>query len=192
MNLGENIKKARNKKRLTQKQLALELNVTPITIQNYENNRRKPSIDTIGKIAEILDVDFFELINNIEIEVNTPVTPEFERQEKIDSIVLSVEKHIAIKKWVKNTGLDEIFQNVLDNNIDLQNLRNNIEILGNYERDEFKRINDIPLDSFNMESNVISSKYQSTYIENIKNKILLILNLEETKLLNIIKNNPHK
>ncbi|EDK33891.1 helix-turn-helix domain-containing protein [Clostridium kluyveri] len=56
MNIGENIKRIRTQKGLTQKELAKSIHVTPTTIQNYENNRRKPSVDTLDKIAKVLGV----------------------------------------------------------------------------------------------------------------------------------------
>lgn len=62
MEIGENIKKFRNIKGLTQKQLAKELKVTPITIQNYENNRRKPDFVVLNDIAGILDCKLYDLL----------------------------------------------------------------------------------------------------------------------------------
>lgn len=56
MGLGQNIKAARKKAGLTQKQLAEKIGVAPITIQQYENGSREPRIATIGKIADALDV----------------------------------------------------------------------------------------------------------------------------------------
>lgn len=63
MNLGENIKRYRKNKKLTQKQLADKLQVSSITIQNYENNRREPSLEMLNKLAAILGCtvsDFLE------------------------------------------------------------------------------------------------------------------------------------
>lgn len=61
INLGKRIKEFRKIRGLTQKQLAEKLGVTTITIQNYENNRREPNIETIGKIANILNTTASEL-----------------------------------------------------------------------------------------------------------------------------------
>ncbi|AZV58384.1 helix-turn-helix transcriptional regulator [Clostridium sp. AWRP] len=62
MNVGENIKKFRTKKGLTQKELAQSINVTTTTIQNYENNRRNPTIKVLSNIALSLDVQLSDLI----------------------------------------------------------------------------------------------------------------------------------
>ena len=63
MNLGENIKSNRLKKKLTQKKLAETIGVSTITIQNYENNRREPNIETLLLIAKALEVPVSELLN---------------------------------------------------------------------------------------------------------------------------------
>lgn len=62
LNLGENIKRYRKNKKLTQKQLADKLQVSSITIQNYENNRREPSIAMLNKLAAILDCTVADLL----------------------------------------------------------------------------------------------------------------------------------
>lgn len=64
MNISDMIKKSRKDKGLTQKQLAEILNVSTITIQNYENNRRKPNIDTINQIAIALAVPLSTLLGD--------------------------------------------------------------------------------------------------------------------------------
>ena len=64
MDLGLKIKNARKNKGLTQKQLAQILGVSVITIQNYENSRRNPSVDVLKKISEILDVNTSVLLND--------------------------------------------------------------------------------------------------------------------------------
>lgn len=61
MNVAENIKKFRKEKNLTQKELASKLGVTSTTVQNYENERRKPDINTLNKIANILGVTINDL-----------------------------------------------------------------------------------------------------------------------------------
>lgn len=68
MNIGSNLKIIRNRKQLTQKQLAEMIEVSTITIQNYENNRREPKMDTLNKIAETLNISVNELLNYEELE----------------------------------------------------------------------------------------------------------------------------
>lgn len=72
--IGKNLKQLRIEKDLTQKELANMLMVSTITIQNYENNRRQPNIETLNKIANALNVNVSELISdkaNLQISTNT-------------------------------------------------------------------------------------------------------------------------
>ncbi|WP_288326603.1 helix-turn-helix domain-containing protein [uncultured Clostridium sp.] len=76
MSLGENIKNARKNKKITQNELATNLNVTTRTIQNYESNNRTPSIEILNKIAEYLSVNIADLIaNNNKIRINKDGVP---------------------------------------------------------------------------------------------------------------------
>lgn len=62
MNIGNNIKNIRNQNHLTQKQLAEIIEVSTVTIQNYENNRREPNIQTLNKISTALEVSVSTLL----------------------------------------------------------------------------------------------------------------------------------
>lgn len=56
MNTGENIKHARINAGLTQKQLANAIGISEIAIRKFEANDRKPKLETLLKIASILNV----------------------------------------------------------------------------------------------------------------------------------------
>lgn len=62
MSLGENIRKARLTKSLTQKGLGDLLFVTAQAVSRWENNEVEPSIDMLKTIAEKLEVGLEELI----------------------------------------------------------------------------------------------------------------------------------
>ncbi|MDL2310981.1 helix-turn-helix domain-containing protein [Peptostreptococcaceae bacterium OttesenSCG-928-C18] len=55
--LHDRLKQLRNKKNLTQKDLAKELNITKAAISNYERGRRKPEYETLKKISDFFGVD---------------------------------------------------------------------------------------------------------------------------------------
>lgn len=62
MTLGERLKKARNNKNISLKELSELLNergnkVAISTISNWENNRNKPDVDTIFDLCSILNVE---------------------------------------------------------------------------------------------------------------------------------------
>lgn len=62
MPVGENIKMYRNNLGLTQKQLAEKCSISESAIKYYESNRRNPKIETLNKIADVLQVSLDDLI----------------------------------------------------------------------------------------------------------------------------------
>ncbi len=73
--VGKNIKKFREKKKVTQDEMAQALFVTRQAISNWENGKTEPDIDTLQKIADYLKVTMEELIygekKKGEIYINT-------------------------------------------------------------------------------------------------------------------------
>lgn len=66
MVLGENIKKIREEKGMTQKELADKCNIIYQTIGKYERNLLKPKLETLNKIANALEVPIFTLLDDEE------------------------------------------------------------------------------------------------------------------------------
>lgn len=66
---GLRLKKLREKKNLTQAQVAQRLNMHKSTIFNYESNYRKPSIDTIVLLSRFYNVstDYLLGVDNTKI-----------------------------------------------------------------------------------------------------------------------------
>lgn len=56
------LKEAREKKSIKQSEIAKILDTTQQTISSYENGLRKPSLDRLVELAQILDVSLDELI----------------------------------------------------------------------------------------------------------------------------------
>lgn len=65
MTLGQNIKKYRKEKNMTQAQLARKIDSTDSAITRYETNTREPSIDILNKIAAALGVTIGKLVGDI-------------------------------------------------------------------------------------------------------------------------------
>lgn len=61
MGFPEKLKSLRREKNISQKILAAKLDFSYTTISNYENGRNEPSISTLIRIADILDVSLDEL-----------------------------------------------------------------------------------------------------------------------------------
>ena len=63
INIGENIKKYRNEKRLSQEDLAKKSGVKYTTLTKIETGViRKPSVFAVSKIAKALDVSIEDLL----------------------------------------------------------------------------------------------------------------------------------
>lgn len=58
---GKRIRQLRRSRDLTQEELADLVSVSAEFISNLERGVNAPSFDTLEKLAEALDVDFFEL-----------------------------------------------------------------------------------------------------------------------------------
>jgi len=68
MNIGEQIKYMRKKRKITQNQLAEMTGIHPVTIRKYETDRLQPKKEQVDKIADALSVSplaFGEFNNNV-------------------------------------------------------------------------------------------------------------------------------
>lgn len=66
MSIGDNIKKYRTEKQISQEKLAVKLDISSRTLQSYESNKTSPTFDALKKIAVELDIPFYKLIENDE------------------------------------------------------------------------------------------------------------------------------
>ncbi|MDP4085671.1 MAG: helix-turn-helix transcriptional regulator [Bacillota bacterium] len=60
--IGHNIKSYREKRNMTQQQLALKIRVGITTIEKYETGELIPSTQTILKLSTVLDIPASELL----------------------------------------------------------------------------------------------------------------------------------
>ncbi|EUJ33643.1 DNA-binding protein [Listeria floridensis FSL S10-1187] len=65
MNFGEKLISLRKKNRLTQKELAKKIGVTPSTISKYENSTHRPPIFMLAKLAETLGTTTDFLLDDV-------------------------------------------------------------------------------------------------------------------------------
>lgn len=61
MDIGKRIKQERKNKKLTQEELADIIGVSGISIRKYESEDRKPSLEILLKISDVLDIPIKEL-----------------------------------------------------------------------------------------------------------------------------------
>ncbi|MDN3583833.1 helix-turn-helix domain-containing protein [Mucilaginibacter flavus] len=112
MNIGEQIKKTRTAKNLSQKEVALALEMDQAQFSRIENGKTDPSFSTIEKIAQALGVELVELVNADDIfkEVNSYDKSIFEKlalvdqlEEKEKSAFFSILDALVSKKRLKDT-----------------------------------------------------------------------------------------
>ncbi len=84
--VGENIKKSREKKGLSQENLADALNVTRQTVSSWETGRTEPDLDTLHRIAQVLEVTVEELIYSHRLKEPTVIQQVIERQETKETV----------------------------------------------------------------------------------------------------------
>ncbi len=113
--IGLKIKEARKNKKITQTELADKIGVSKHTIAKYEQSQRIPNLETITKIVDILEIDFWEVMPNLNVELE-PV----DRNEEDLKFGELVQKKVEIKKilseWAgKNyysRDLNNLFRNI--------------------------------------------------------------------------------
>lgn len=73
MNYGENIKKIRKEKGLTQKQLGKKLGISQAAIGQFESNKTNPKMETLRRIANALEVDLWEIVELEQMDEDTRI-----------------------------------------------------------------------------------------------------------------------
>lgn len=68
MNAGSFIKKIRELKGLSQKEVALASKMDPAHYSRIENGKTDPSFSVVERIANVLEVDLTELFNNNDLK----------------------------------------------------------------------------------------------------------------------------
>ena len=102
MDLGEKIQSIRKSKNITQEELADKIGVKRSVISKYENNSVSISIETLSKIAKVLDVSiqsFFESEIPLETTANflkyaTENNVELVRKPTFDERVMNAFKQV--------------------------------------------------------------------------------------------------
>ena len=92
MTVGENIRRIRKEKGLTQNQLGELCGLADSAIRRYENGGANPKFETLRKIANALDISIGEIDPNVKDLANDLARKEIQRQirEINDSTDLSV------------------------------------------------------------------------------------------------------
>lgn len=67
MNFAERLKKMRAEKGLSQAELGKLINVSAVTVCNYENGKIKPFVNTQIQLAKVLGITVEELMKETEV-----------------------------------------------------------------------------------------------------------------------------
>lgn len=136
MNIGKKIKKYRKLKKLTQKQLANQIEISEMSIRRYERGERQPTVDVLNLIANALDIDTSELLVSPEdySEDIRPFVPAslYKGKEYTDNLfdeLLSIEKQIRL--YEDNADFNSLI-NGFSNYIEL--LKNKISKIEEYHK----------------------------------------------------------
>lgn len=92
MSLGDNIRKLRKEKKMTQQQLADALGVMPAAISKYEQDAVSPTADRLKQIACVLGVDINELLADNESPKKYKAADLFIGSGKVVNTILEEEK----------------------------------------------------------------------------------------------------
>ena len=63
MNFGDNLRTLLEERNMTQKELAVHLNIAPSTLGSYVQNTREPDFATLKSLAKYFDVSIDYLLN---------------------------------------------------------------------------------------------------------------------------------
>jgi len=66
MSLGTKLRELRNEKKLSQTQIAVELDVSQTAYGKWESDQTKPGIDNLLKISEFYEKDIYDLLDEKE------------------------------------------------------------------------------------------------------------------------------
>lgn len=72
MMLGDRLRELRNKKKLTQEELAEKIGVTRGTYAHYEINKRQPDYETLKKLSDYFNVSLDYLITGEDGQIPSP------------------------------------------------------------------------------------------------------------------------
>ena len=64
MSFGENLRSLIEERNMTQKELAMQLNIAPSTMGSYVQNTREPDFATLKLLANYFDVSIDYLLDN--------------------------------------------------------------------------------------------------------------------------------
>lgn len=173
MTIGDNIKRYRKENKMTQTELANKLSKSLRTIQKYESNDIKPSIDTIRDISKILNVpissiivtdylkyDNFtkELFGNVNYsDLNDKDKENIKELLKVNTRLNSLLDKGELHKYMDGKKIEKIYKSYIDDieakhKIEIEYYKTMLEL----EREKYKHLDDIYNDLQNNFNKILS------------------------------------
>lgn len=112
MTIGEGIKKARKKASLSQSQLAKRLGVTQSMIAQYECGNRHPKYETLKKICEALEVNFYDFMDDILLTVSDEEISNMDTEKKYLLAKMDYSKSMNLKEKESEKRIHFITQEI--------------------------------------------------------------------------------
>jgi len=102
MNISQNIRKIRENKSLSQKEVAITMGIAPTQYSRLENSKANPTVDTLVKIAQALDVSVDSIINGEDDPLNEVNIKDKSLIEKVKMInTLPEEEKNVVQKVIE-------------------------------------------------------------------------------------------
>jgi transcriptional regulator with XRE-family HTH domain len=112
LSFGELIQRARKDRGWTQEQLADRLGIPLDSVRNWEQDHRRPRVDAVGKIVEMLDIPFGDLLAAFQV----PVGEKAARKLSLN--------HELLKHWHKADREErELFRSYLEQRAESRSFR---------------------------------------------------------------------
>ena len=110
MSVGENIKRIRKERHLSQRELGEKLGISQQMVGQYENNPTPPKLETVQKIATALDVPVYILDDRIKYTTNhEKLSQIFNSTDSVDvtaveSLLAKIQDDYEKGMFEKNSG----------------------------------------------------------------------------------------
>ncbi len=127
MEIGDSIRIYRKKAGLSQKELAHLSGLSETVINNYENGRRKPKLETIVKIASALHTEVYCLLDPCEKNINEFIFNLSETYKGFTAYLAAAGYSVTYYSQDVYGSEDEIIKKVFEHELDRSQLQNIFE-----------------------------------------------------------------
>lgn len=160
MNFNEKLKELRKQKGYSRKELATKADLSPITIEKYEQGSREPTVEYAERLAEALNVEPIELIQTLK-SYKSFGDYIFQKQLSREESLMNLSKDINAYPDEFFFDLQRLF-NILDVNVQK-------EFSENYESETAKRLHKLVLEYISLIEGASYQNFENgEWVENEK------------------------